>query len=70
MATQKPIENGGEKSASDCMQLLVRNCARCGKDHTVTFKPLTIPADEWTHWAPCPNNGEPIMMKFVPDETH
>ena len=38
-------------------------CARCGERHQdLRFNPLTYPADEWTHWAPCPTNGEPIML--------
>jgi hypothetical protein len=46
---------------------LVRSCARCGGDHDVEFKPLTHPVVDtdgttWTHWAPCPVNGEPILM--------
>lgn len=51
----------------------VRHCARCGGDHeNVGFKPLTKPIpgnDEsvlWTHWAPCPTNGEPILQATVP----
>lgn len=58
-------------------------CARCHGGHeSVTFRRLTYPfrvyvtdnddgsvlADvEMTHWAPCPTNGEPILMRWVPD---
>lgn len=48
-------------------------CARChGEGHPrITFFRLThafqpqehVPG--WTYWAPCPVNGEPILMRFV-----
>lgn len=43
-------------------------CARCdGEGHPqITFQPLTHPLElgefKLTHWAPCPTNGEPILM--------
>jgi len=47
----------------------LRGCARChGDGHPqITFEPLTHPfvedsGTELTHWAPCPTNGEPILM--------
>jgi len=45
----------------------IKNCARCGQSHEVRFKKLTRPMQEAgnTHWAPCPTNGEPIMMRIV-----
>lgn len=47
-------------------------CARCELDHDeVIFKPLThiIPyfGGPLTHWAPCPTNGQPILMKVIPE---
>jgi hypothetical protein len=51
---------------------LVRGCARCGEEHEVQFKEFERPAEAapgvtWTHWAPCPTNGDPILMrKFDP----
>jgi len=43
----------------------VKRCARCGKDHEkIAFKKLTI-AGRYSHWAPCPENQEPIMMRVV-----
>jgi len=46
-------------------------CARChGEGHeNITWQPLTFPVPdtdgtEWTHWAPCPTNGEPILMRI------
>jgi hypothetical protein len=51
---------------ADNMVVTVRTCARCGGDHTnLEFKKLTRIQDEWTHWAKCPNIGEPIMLKIV-----
>lgn len=47
-------------------------CARChGDGHkALTFQPLTYPLrpdrehePPLTHWAPCPTNGEPILMR-------
>jgi len=44
-------------------------CARCGGDgHPgMTFMPLAHPVElddgtAFTHWAPCPTNGEPILL--------
>lgn len=52
-------------------------CARCyGEGHTdLLFEPLTHPVDvnddlgPLTHWAPCPTNGEPILLRTVPEDT-
>lgn len=48
-------------------------CARCHSDGhlQLVFRALTYPVveedgTELTHWAPCPNNGEPILMGTVP----
>ena len=42
----------------------VIHCVRCGDDHKdVVFAPFLRPAGELTHWAKCPNTGEPILMK-------
>lgn len=47
----------------------IENCARCGGNHKdIEFKPLTIPGSRHTHWAACPINGEPIMMRQVPED--
>jgi hypothetical protein len=54
----------------------LRGCARChGDGHKqLVFRPLTHPVEmgdgtmtHWamTHWAPCPTNGEPILMGYV-----
>jgi len=46
-------------------------CARChGEGHEdLWWEPLTYPAEfgaaRFTHWAPCPTNGQPILMCYV-----
>lgn len=47
----------------------ITGCARCHGDghEQITFTPLTHPYVEdsglvMTHWAPCPTNGEPILL--------
>lgn len=47
----------------------LQRCARCGNDHKeLTFQPLDQPMEaeglRFTHWAPCPVNAEPIMMRI------
>jgi hypothetical protein len=48
----------------------ITGCARCeGEGHeNMTWEPLTHPIEDsdgalWTHWAACPTNGEPILMR-------
>lgn len=48
----------------------VKKCARCGEDHSMTFKLLKCPIEDtdgtvWQYWGPCPVNGEPVLMKRV-----
>ena len=51
---------------ADEVSFPVNRCARCGDNHKqVSFKKLTRPSDEWTHWAKCPNLGEPILFKIL-----
>lgn len=46
-------------------------CGRCLADRhpQMTFTPLTHPvvagAYLFTHWAPCPTNGEPILLTLT-----
>lgn len=53
------------------MSTLIKNCARCGGEHTVVFKGFSKPIlgddDEvlFTHFALCPTNGEPILMLVI-----
>lgn len=53
----------------------MRGCARCHADHhpDVRFEPLTFPVElegegDLTHWAACPTNGQPILLRVTPDE--
>jgi hypothetical protein len=48
----------------------IRGCARCHGDghEDVLWVPLTFPIEDsdgtlWTYWAPCPTNGQPILMR-------
>ena len=49
----------------------IRGCARCRKDHLVTFMQLNgEPIEdgdgtEWTHWGICPNTGDPVLMRII-----
>lgn len=51
----------------------VVGCARCGGDHDgLAFKLFTRPfappeagGIAWTHWAPCPTTGDPIMQMIA-----
>lgn len=51
---------------------LLERCARCGKNHrNLEFIPLYRPIQyaeglsPITHWALCPNNGDPILMRIT-----
>lgn len=54
----------------------MNGCARChAEGHAnVLFRPLTHPVEaegtgfhgaRFTHWAPCPITGEPILMRHI-----
>lgn len=59
---------------ADKMHLDIKSCARCKQDHdNLEFASLTHPIEDddgtiWNYWAPCPTNGEPILMKVVPSQ--
>jgi hypothetical protein len=41
----------------------VVHCARCGETHrNLFFKPFGHRAAHYTHFAACPETGEPILM--------
>jgi hypothetical protein len=43
-------------------------CARCGGTHkAVRFQPFTKPPENATHWASCPQTGEPILIRVKPE---
>lgn len=59
------------------LTLDLNGCARChgdghpGLTFTPLIHPLQIAGETLTHWAPCPANGEPILMQTrqpVPEE--
>ena len=44
----------------------LKNCARCGNDHDdLVPEKLEKPVDDYTHWCPCPTNGQPILWAQV-----
>lgn len=54
----------------------IRGCARCGGNHdgplearelTRPFAPPEAFGVTWTHWLPCPTNGEPVMIATEED---
>ena len=53
-------------SSDDSVKTTVENCARCGTGHKdIKFAKLKRACASWTHWAICPETGEPIMLKVV-----
>lgn len=43
----------------------VKHCVRCGGEHkALEFRPLSRPSEGWSLWAPCPGNGEPVMVRL------
>lgn len=41
-------------------------CARCGRTHlNLVFSVLTRPVGKSTHWATCPRNGQPILVRIT-----
>jgi hypothetical protein len=48
----------------DLIQTDVVHCARCGETHrNLFFKPFGHRAAKYTHFAACPETGEPILMQ-------
>ena len=48
----------------DVIELDVVGCARCGDTHRkLFFKPFVHRAAHYTHFAACPETGEPILMR-------
>lgn len=46
----------------------VTGCSRCGGEHReVKFLPFVKPPSylglTWTHWAICPETGDPVMLR-------
>lgn len=65
------VAHDGDPLESEPVTIDINGCARChGEGHErVEFKPLAHPVPSvygpLTHWAPCPTNGEPILMGNV-----
>jgi hypothetical protein len=54
------------KETMPTREINVRRCARCAQDHeALVFTLLANPSEEWTHWATCPINREPIMLAIT-----
>jgi hypothetical protein len=59
--------------ASTLDDVRINACSRCGEDHEhVVAKPMARPFAPpeagvlaWTHWAPCPTNGDPILLMVL-----
>lgn len=46
----------------------LKGCARCGGDHEhMTFTKMERPIDDMPYWAPCPTNGDPILLRVAID---
>lgn len=49
----------------------IDGCARCGQNHDhLEFSRFRDPVQvglgaKLTHWAPCPETGEPILMRII-----
>lgn len=67
-AAEMPTNN--DPAAAPLQAINIGCCSRCGGDHrAVEFRPLAQPFAPpeagglaWTHWAPCPTNGEPMLL--------
>jgi len=50
---------------SDTARVDLIECARCGLPHRhLVVSRLGRPCLEYTHWAPCPVTGEPVLVRF------
>jgi transcription elongation factor Elf1 len=41
----------------------VKHCQRCGKDHALYFQELNNAVDAWSYFAICPNTDQPILLR-------
>jgi hypothetical protein len=61
--------NGTPDNGASSMFSNVIGCARCGHEHNrLVFEQFIEPVVEgdgttWTHWARCPTNGQPILLR-------
>lgn len=61
------MEEGKETLMTDDYAVEVRNCARCGETHSLTFTklkgdPIAALDGTFTHYAMCPVTEQPIVM--------
>jgi hypothetical protein len=71
----EPDELESLMAAGHTIETDIVGCARChGEGHDgLRFRPLTHPLEldaeaPLTHWAPCPANGEPILLRVTSSE--
>lgn len=56
-------------AAGEILMAGVGNCARCGMNHqSLRFERLLHEIRDsdgtvWTHWARCPTNGQPVLLR-------
>lgn len=66
VATYEAVLNPDTKLPAE-FNVNLTGCARCGGDHSVlVFRRLArgqTGVEHYTHWARCPTNGEPILMR-------
>lgn len=44
----------------------IRNCARCGEDHGISYRRFKKnPVESYDYWAMCPTLNEPILIKVI-----
>jgi hypothetical protein len=65
-----PSGYGRQLGTTDTGMTVVRTdvgrCAHCNYDHPqLAFRKLRNPIGVWTHWAPCPTRGEPILLTIT-----
>lgn len=47
-------------------RVTVAPCGRCGGNHRdLAFEPLNAPPAGYTHWAPCPATGQPLLVRHT-----
>lgn len=62
------VDGAGEVESNGSNKFDVKHCARCGEDHAkLKFTKLTLAGARHSHWAMCPVNAEPIMLRIVPE---
>ncbi len=63
----KPNDNDTEDLKGVSIRVSLYCCGRCGEPHEdLSFERLVRPMrfSGWTHWCPCPSNGQPIVLRI------